>query len=71
MVVVVVWLLGEEERDNVDEEQLSRPGKWNLKFIRNYMVIFGIHSSIFDVLTFCTLLYVLKVKESASKLGGL
>ncbi len=55
--------------DNVDEEQLSRPGKWNLKFIRNYMVIFGIHSSIFDVLTFCTLLYVLKVKESAFQTG--
>ena len=51
--------------DNVDEEQLERPGKWNLKFIRNYMVIFGIHSSIFDVITFLTLYYVLKVKESA------
>ncbi len=51
--------------DNVDEEQLDKPGKWDLKFIRNYMVIFGIHSSIFDVLTFLTLLYVLKVKESA------
>ncbi len=51
--------------DNVDEEQLDRPGKWDLKFIRNYMVIFGIHSSLFDVITFLTLLYVLKVKESA------
>jgi len=51
--------------DNVDEEQLKRPGKWNLKFIRNYMIIFGIHSSIFDVITFLTLFYVLKVKESA------
>ena len=51
--------------DNVDEEQLNRPGKWDLKFIRNYMIIFGIHSSIFDVITFLTMLYVLKVKESA------
>lgn len=51
--------------DNVDQEQLNKPGKWNLKFIRNYMIIFGIHSSIFDVITFLTLLYVLKVKESA------
>ncbi len=51
--------------DNVDEEQLDRPGKWDLKFIRNYMVIFGIHSSIFDVITFLTMLYVLKVKEAA------
>ncbi|KAB1158211.1 magnesium-translocating P-type ATPase [Flavobacterium luteum] len=51
--------------DNVDQEQLEKPGKWDLKFIRNYMVIFGIHSSIFDIITFLTLLYVLKVKETA------
>jgi P-type Mg2+ transporter len=55
--------------DNVDEEQLDKPGKWNLKFIRNYMIIFGIHSSLFDVITFLTLLYVLKVKESAFQTG--
>jgi Mg2+-importing ATPase len=51
--------------DNVDQEQLNKPGKWDLKFIRNYMVIFGIHSSFFDVITFLILLYLLKVKESA------
>ncbi len=51
--------------DNVDKEQLDKPGKWDLKFIRNYMVIFGIHSSLFDVITFLTLLYLLKVRESA------
>ncbi len=55
--------------DNVDEEQLERPGKWDLKFIRNYMLIFGIHSSLFDVITFITLLFVLKVKESAFQTG--
>ncbi|MFE3848706.1 magnesium-translocating P-type ATPase [Flavobacterium sp. LB3P45] len=51
--------------DNVDQEQLNRPGKWNLKLIRNYMIIFGLHSSIFDVITFLILYYLLKVKESA------
>lgn len=55
--------------DNVDQEQIDRPGKWDLKFIRNYMVIFGIHSSLFDIITFLTLLYVLKVKESAFQTG--
>jgi Mg2+-importing ATPase len=55
--------------DNVDQEQLDQPGKWNLKFIRNYMVIFGIHSSLFDIITFLTLLYILKVKESAFQTG--
>ena len=55
--------------DNVDEEQLLKPGKWNLKFIRNYMVIFGIHSSIFDMLTFATLYFFLKVKEADFQTG--
>jgi Mg2+-importing ATPase len=55
--------------DNVDEEQLDKPGKWDLKFIRNYMIVFGLHSSVFDVITFLTLLYVLKVKESAFQTG--
>lgn len=55
--------------DNVDEEQVAKPGRWNIKVIRNYMVVFGIHSSLFDVVTFVTLLYVLKVKESAFQTG--
>jgi Mg2+-importing ATPase len=49
--------------DNVDEEQLKKPGKWNIKVIRNYMVIFGLHSSIFDILTFLILWKGLKVTE--------
>ena len=55
--------------DNVDAEQIDKPGKWDLKFIRNYMVVFGIHSSVFDVITFLTLFYFLKVKESAFQTG--
>jgi Mg2+-importing ATPase len=55
--------------DDVDQEQLDRPGKWDLKFIRKYMVIFGIHSSLFDIITFLTLLYILKVKEAAFQTG--
>ena len=33
------------------------------------MIIFGLHSSLFDVITFITLLYILKVKESAFQTG--
>jgi len=55
--------------DNVDKEQLERPGKWKLNLLRNYMVVFGIHSSIFDLITFLTLYYVLKVKESEFQTG--
>jgi P-type Mg2+ transporter len=38
--------------DNVDEDGLKVPGKWDLKFIRKFMVIFGLHSSLFDFATF-------------------
>ena len=55
--------------DNVDEEQVLKPGKWDLKLIRKYMVYFGIHSSIFDLITFLVLLYILKVKESEFQTG--
>ena len=55
--------------DNVDKEQLERPGKWNLKLIRNYMVVFGVHSSFFDLITFITLYFLLKAKESEFQTG--
>lgn len=55
--------------DNVDEEQLEKPGKWDIKLIRRYMLVFGIHSSLFDITTFLMLLYVLKVKESTFQTG--
>jgi Mg2+-importing ATPase len=38
--------------DNVDEEYLREPKRWNMKFIRRFMFIFGPISSIFDFVTF-------------------
>jgi len=38
--------------DNVDPEMVEKPRRWNTKFIRNYMVLFGLVSSVFDFLTF-------------------
>lgn len=55
--------------DQVDQEQLRKPGKWNLKQIRNFMVVFGIHSSVFDLITFLTLYFLLKSKESEFQTG--
>jgi Mg2+-importing ATPase len=55
--------------DNVDPEQLEHPGKWDLHFIRNYMLFFGIHSSLFDLITFLTLLFIFKAKETAFQTG--
>jgi Mg2+-importing ATPase len=44
--------------DNVDPEWVEKPRRWNTAFIRNYMVLFGLVSSIFDFLTFGTLLFL-------------
>ncbi|NLD43807.1 MAG: magnesium-translocating P-type ATPase [Chloroflexi bacterium] len=44
--------------DNVDAEWIERPHRWNTTFIRNYMVLFGLVSSLFDYATFAVLWYV-------------
>jgi Mg2+-importing ATPase len=46
--------------DSVDQDQLQRPQVWDIKFIRNFMIIFGIISSVFDFLTFAVLVFVLR-----------
>lgn len=43
--------------DNVDEEYLAKPRKWNIRSIRNFMVFIGPISSIFDYATFFLMLY--------------
>jgi len=42
--------------DHVDEDLLNRPRRWNIQFIRRFMVVFGMISSLFDFLTFAVLL---------------
>jgi Mg2+-importing ATPase len=44
--------------DNVDPEMVARPRRWDIRTIRNFMLIFGLVSSAFDVLTFALLLYL-------------
>ncbi len=41
--------------DNVDREWESTPHRWNISEIRSFMVVFGLVSSLFDVLTFVAL----------------
>ena len=56
-------------RDNVDPEMVAKPRRWNTKFIRNYMVLFGLVSSVFDFLTFATLLYVFNASPEEFRTG--
>jgi Mg2+-importing ATPase len=43
--------------DNVDKELVTTPRKWNIKYIRRFMIIFGLQSSLFDFITFGILYY--------------
>ena len=44
--------------DNVDSEWVAGPRRWDTVFIRDYMVLFGLVSSMFDFLTFGALLWL-------------
>jgi len=49
--------------DNVDEEMINYPRRWDIKAIRKFMITFGIVSSVFDYLTFGLLLFVLHATQ--------
>ena len=44
--------------DKVDEDNLSKPKKWNFKNIKRFIIFFGPISSLFDYATFFVMLYV-------------
>lgn len=55
--------------DNVDEEYLHRPKRWDITFMRRFMIVFGLMSSIFDVLTFFVLFQGFGLAASAFRTG--
>ena len=55
--------------DSVDEDWLKTPVKWDMKFIKKFMVVFGITSSIFDYVTFFVLLNIFKADEKLFQTG--
>jgi Mg2+-importing ATPase len=44
--------------DDVDPEQIAQPTRWDVSFIRRFMLFFGPISSIFDFITFGVMLWV-------------
>lgn len=50
--------------DNVDPEQTRTPRRWDIGFVRRFMVAFGLVSSLFDFITFGFLLLLLKANAS-------
>ncbi|MEQ1560754.1 MAG: magnesium-translocating P-type ATPase [Methyloglobulus sp.] len=55
--------------DEVDQEELRKPRVLDMNFIRNFMLVIGPISSIFDFLTFYVMLVVLKANETLFQTG--
>lgn len=55
--------------DSVDQDWLKNPVKWDMKFIKRFMVVFGIISSLFDYLTFFVLLSIFRSDERLFQTG--
>lgn len=53
--------------DNVDEEEVSQPLKWNADGIGRFMLFFGPLSSVFDILTFTVMWYVFMANTVAEQ----
>ncbi len=55
--------------DNVDDVFVEHPHRWNIDFIRRFMLVFGPLSSLFDFATFAVLLWVMKANETSFHTG--
>ena len=56
-------------RDNVDPEWVTGPHRWRIHVIANFMLIFGLVSSLFDFATFALLLVVFRATEPQFQTG--
>jgi len=55
--------------DRVDPELVEKPRRWDIKFIRNFMMTFGPVSSVFDFLTFGVLVFLLRAQPDLFRTG--
>jgi Mg2+-importing ATPase len=55
--------------DSVDRELVEQPRRWDIAFIRKFMLTFGFISSVFDYLTFGALLFLLKASTEQFRTG--
>ena len=55
--------------DAVDDDWIRKPRRWDIKFIKHFMLMFGILSSVFDYLTFGALLLIFKAGEKEFQTG--
>ncbi len=55
--------------DNVDPEMVAFPRRWDIHFIRRFMVVFGFLSSVFDYATFGVLLLIFHASGAEFRTG--
>jgi Mg2+-importing ATPase len=55
--------------DRVDPDLIQKPKRWDMTFIKRFMIIFGPVSSIFDLLTFGILFFVFHTDAAAFQTG--
>jgi Mg2+-importing ATPase len=55
--------------DNVDQDWVDRPRRWDIKFIKRFMFAFGLLSSVFDYMTFGILLFILHASTDQFRTG--
>lgn len=55
--------------DDVDEEWINKPRRWDISFIKKFMLSFGILSSVFDYITFGVLYWMFKAGETEFQTG--
>ncbi|KKU13521.1 MAG: Magnesium-translocating P-type ATPase [Candidatus Magasanikbacteria bacterium GW2011_GWC2_45_8] len=55
--------------DCVDKTYLKKPKHWDIKFVRNFMYVFGPVSSLFDLITFYLLYSVFHLQSSTFQAG--
>ncbi len=55
--------------DRVDQINIQSPQRWDLGFIKRFMITFGLLSSVFDYLTFGVLLFVFHANEKTFQTG--
>ena len=56
-------------KDNVDEDYVATPKRWDMKFIKKFMIVFGLISSLFDFATFGFLYFMLHSNEAIFRTG--
>ncbi|MCX6648844.1 MAG: magnesium-translocating P-type ATPase [Candidatus Bathyarchaeota archaeon] len=55
--------------DNVDDEYVMKPKKWDMNFVRKYTLFFGPFSSLYDFLTYGIMLFIFAASPALFQSG--